>query len=404
MTNWQKFLKNMLGGFSGDGGAAQDDSVKASLDLAHTDLDAIIAAGAAADGLIYYGTVTTANTTSNFKVSGLAGKGTNVFNDVYYCHVIEADNAAPEGETKKVSAYTTGDGDITVGAVFSAAPEVGDQVIIIHESLALMFMHADATLARVVDDSIIAHILAVDGDVSDYNDNTMSLEALNIDLDAIIADVGTVDGYHDIPGANVVTNAQMRDVIGNKTDAAVTAVGTENSLIAYQKGVLNQIPAVSDVVIYPVAEHAATTEIADDGTSPAFYADAGAESGTATLENNPNVHWSEDIDFEPEGSIDVISIFAELRWEHKTSGGTAYSKVQMSRDGGVNWVDMTDSIAETNVAYQNKTRIGVGRFVTTIVAGANQLEFRLVSWEAGGATSSAKIRSDSYMRLTYRKS
>jgi len=31
-----------LGGFSGDGGAAQDDSVKASLDLAHTDLDAII--------------------------------------------------------------------------------------------------------------------------------------------------------------------------------------------------------------------------------------------------------------------------------------------------------------------------------------------------------------------------
>lgn len=31
-----------LGGFSGDGGADQDDSVKASLDLAHTDLDTII--------------------------------------------------------------------------------------------------------------------------------------------------------------------------------------------------------------------------------------------------------------------------------------------------------------------------------------------------------------------------
>ncbi len=34
---------NKLGGFSGDGGANQDDSSKASLDLAHTDLDAIIA-------------------------------------------------------------------------------------------------------------------------------------------------------------------------------------------------------------------------------------------------------------------------------------------------------------------------------------------------------------------------
>ena len=36
-------LYNVTGGFSGDGGAAQDDSIKASLDLAHTDLDAILA-------------------------------------------------------------------------------------------------------------------------------------------------------------------------------------------------------------------------------------------------------------------------------------------------------------------------------------------------------------------------
>jgi len=42
MTNWLKFIKDIIGDFSGDGGAAQDDSVKASLDLAHTDLDAII--------------------------------------------------------------------------------------------------------------------------------------------------------------------------------------------------------------------------------------------------------------------------------------------------------------------------------------------------------------------------
>ena len=35
-------ISDKVGGFSGDGGAAQDDSVKASLDLAHTDLDTII--------------------------------------------------------------------------------------------------------------------------------------------------------------------------------------------------------------------------------------------------------------------------------------------------------------------------------------------------------------------------
>jgi len=41
-TDSQEAVSDKLGGFSGDGGAAQDDSVKASMDLAHTDLDAII--------------------------------------------------------------------------------------------------------------------------------------------------------------------------------------------------------------------------------------------------------------------------------------------------------------------------------------------------------------------------
>jgi len=164
----------------------------------------------------------------------------------------------------------------------------------------------------------------------------------------------------------------------------------------------NRQAEVSDVVIYPVAEHAATTEIADDGTSPAFYADT--ETGTATAEEGPNVHWTENIDLERNGTIDVISIFAELRWEHKTSAGTAYSKIMITPNGGTNWYDMTDNIAETNAAYQDKTRIGVGRWLTSLTAGANQLQMKLVSWEAGGATSSAKMRSDSYIRITYRKS
>ena len=45
--------EDRLGGFSGDGGAAQDDSVKASMDLAHTDLDTIITdTGTTLDNLI----------------------------------------------------------------------------------------------------------------------------------------------------------------------------------------------------------------------------------------------------------------------------------------------------------------------------------------------------------------
>lgn len=49
VTDSQEMLSDKFGGFSGDGGAAQDDSVKASLDLAHTDLDAIIVDANTAD-------------------------------------------------------------------------------------------------------------------------------------------------------------------------------------------------------------------------------------------------------------------------------------------------------------------------------------------------------------------
>ena len=67
-TDAQEMLSDKLGGFSGDGGAAQDDSTKASLDLAHTDLDAIIgyvdglacgeAEGTASASNLYAGTAT----------------------------------------------------------------------------------------------------------------------------------------------------------------------------------------------------------------------------------------------------------------------------------------------------------------------------------------------------------
>ena len=187
------------------------------------------------------------------------------------------------------------------------------------------------------------------------------------------------------------------------TPAEVAAIEAKVDVIdGIVDNILSQKIEVQDVIIYPVSEHASTTELTDDGTAPAYYADT--EGGTATLEGSPNVHWLEDINFEQVGTITVISMFLEFEWEHKTSGGTAYSKIQISGDGGNTWVDVTDSITETNAAYQTKLRAGVGNFLSTITAGANKLQFRLVSWEAGGATSSAKISSSSYVWLTYRKS
>jgi len=55
----------------------------------------------------------------------------------------------------------------------------------------------------------------------------------------------TIDGYHDVPSADATTNAQMRDVVGNKSDAAQTTVGTTRSTIAYIKGILNQLASAT---------------------------------------------------------------------------------------------------------------------------------------------------------------
>lgn len=54
----------------------------------------------------------------------------------------------------------------------------------------------------------------------------------------------TIIGDLAVPAADVATNILERDVIGNKSDAAVTAVGVVASICAYLKGVLNQIALI----------------------------------------------------------------------------------------------------------------------------------------------------------------
>ena len=58
--------------------------------------------------------------------------------------------------------------------------------------------------------------------------------------------IPTISGYHTVPTADTTNNAQMRDVVGNKTDAAVTTVGTTKSLMGYIKGLLGLAGGASD--------------------------------------------------------------------------------------------------------------------------------------------------------------
>lgn len=236
-------------------------------------------------------------------------------------------------------------------------------------------------------------------------------------------------------GTSLAANRSVADALGTDgvtvTDGAVSvlgAIGVDNannafastSVVANRDGsVLERLedlrgsasdPKVTDVIIYPVAEDLGTTEITTDGTSPA-YMPAAAHSTAANAEGTPGVAWTEDINFEQEGTITLISIYAEFEWQTRFligagGGTTSSSKIQISRDAGASWVDLTDNYDNTSATFTTRIRAGVGLWVTTIVAGVNQLGFRLVHWtnDGGGvATSEAQIRSNSYIRISYRK-
>ncbi len=60
------------------------------------------------------------------------------------------------------------------------------------------------------------------------------------DITALATAISVIDEFHDVPAANNVLNAQINEVIGNKTDAtAAGAVTTTDTLVAYTKQLVN---------------------------------------------------------------------------------------------------------------------------------------------------------------------
>lgn len=103
-TDSLEMLSDKLGGFSGDGGAVQDDSVKASLDLAHTDIDLILAD------------------------TGTDGVVVNTYTDA-------ADRIAGKCQIKEVSITSAANaGDVTVATITTQPCQI--ESIIIHADAA----------------------------------------------------------------------------------------------------------------------------------------------------------------------------------------------------------------------------------------------------------------------------
>lgn len=169
----------------------------------------------------------------------------------------------------------------------------------------------DSSLLHVVDDSVIAQLLSIGSSAGSFDDATDSLEAISNALSSIstdspflasvggalnaaiasgaVTDVDTamsylkqlvtgqivIDGYHDVQTADAATNVLMRDVVGNKSDAAAAgAVTTDESLVAYAKQIVNfteaggstlNVPRFAGTIAY--ADTAAADDTAD-GLTP----------------------------------------------------------------------------------------------------------------------------------------
>lgn len=69
----------------------------------------------------------------------------------------------------------------------------------------------------------------------------------------LVGELIVVDGYHDVGTPDAVTNAQMRDVVGNKTDAGVQDIAADKSALAYLKGALDILAGTAGIATWKAA-------------------------------------------------------------------------------------------------------------------------------------------------------
>ncbi len=87
-------------------------------------------------GLMRVGQVTTATSVTVFASTDLIGQDDDAF-DGWYVSVLQADNAAPEGEMKPMSDYVSSTGTITHTA-FTQQLAVGDWVVLLRPEIAML--------------------------------------------------------------------------------------------------------------------------------------------------------------------------------------------------------------------------------------------------------------------------
>lgn len=191
----------------------------------------------ASTGLPYYLVTADSGDTSSIIDATYAGKGNDYFNTGWVATCIFNDGAgtAPEGETRDITDYVSATGDFTVSPVFTGAVGAADVFFVYYDPLRAVCSDVTDAVSmspEIPDDSILANILTIDGDVQDYDRRYDSLEALGDDTDAIIADftdyaldhvAGVTDGGTHLYPDSVANDTVFAYIMSDDDPAAITS-------------------------------------------------------------------------------------------------------------------------------------------------------------------------------------
>lgn len=111
-----------------------------------------------------------------------------------------------------------------------------------------------------------------------------ALAADDISALATSAALAVVDEFHDVPAANNVLNAQMNEVIGNKTDTAASgAVTATDTLVGYVKQLVTELAVVDEFHDVPAADNVLNVQMNEVIGNKTDAAASGAVTATDTL-------------------------------------------------------------------------------------------------------------------------
>lgn len=104
------------------------------------------------------------------------------------------------------------------------------------------------------------------------------------DVTALATAISVIDEFHDVPAANNVLNAQINEVIGNKTDATATgAVTTTDTLVGYVKQLVTELAVVDEFHDVPAADNVLNAQINEVIGNKTDTAASGVVTTTDTL-------------------------------------------------------------------------------------------------------------------------